>query len=264
MICQLTGIRLPKDKDPLWKYMSFEKFVSLLYTKGLFFTRADKYDDRFEGFIPPSVRGVYDHMIGDSNTLEKFRENCRKYILCSCWHYAEEESMAMWEKYHMHNSGIAIKTTFGDFKNCLLEDDDVFLGKIKYINHYEYSVPQNLNEMSMLYTWYFHKRKPFEYEREFRAIIVRYPRSLMHYIDNHGDLIYPDIPLNDTKFPDTCEIGIPFNVEVKKLIREVITSPYIKREEWITDAIRSVSRQYGFNFNVNTSTLLDEPDETVS
>lgn len=33
MIRQLTGIRLPKDKDPLWKYMSFEKFVSLLYTK---------------------------------------------------------------------------------------------------------------------------------------------------------------------------------------------------------------------------------------
>lgn len=68
----------------------------------------------------------------------------------------------MWEKYHMHNNGIAIKTTFGDFKNCLVDDYDVFLGKIEYINHYEYPITQKLNEMSMLYTWYFHKRKPFE------------------------------------------------------------------------------------------------------
>lgn len=51
----LPGITTPEDTACLWRYMSFEKFVSLLATKTLFFTRADKFDDPFEGFTPPSV-----------------------------------------------------------------------------------------------------------------------------------------------------------------------------------------------------------------
>ena len=95
--------------------MSFEKFVNLLGTKSLYFTRADKFEDPLEGFTPPPVREHYKNAIGDITTLEKFQENGHKYTLCNCWHHATEESMAMWEKYHMHNNGIAIKTTFGDF-----------------------------------------------------------------------------------------------------------------------------------------------------
>lgn len=259
MIRELTGIALPRETDFLWRYMSFEKFVNLLETKGLFFTRADKFDDPFEGFTPPSVTEHYKRTIGDIAILKKFQENWHKYTLCSCWHHAVEESMAMWEKYHMHNSGIAIKTTFGDFKNCFVEYDDVFLGKVEYINPYEYPVPQNINEMSMLYTWYFHKRKPFEYEREFRAIVARYPRPFMDYIDKHGNLINADITFEKNRFPDTCKIGIPFKVEVNTLIGEVITSPYV--DDWITETVRSVVYQYGFDFDVNPSTLLDEPSE---
>ena len=33
MIRKLTGITPPKDTDFLWRYMSFEKFVSILDTK---------------------------------------------------------------------------------------------------------------------------------------------------------------------------------------------------------------------------------------
>ena len=138
----------------------------------------------------------------------------------------------------------------------------MFLGKIEYINPYEYPVPQNLNDMSMLSTWYFHKRKPFEYEREFRAIIADYPTSFMRYIDNHGIFINQDTTLENIEFPKRSKKpGILFNVDVNKLICEVITSPYIKNEEWITKTVESVVKQYGFDFDVNSSTLLDEPDE---
>ena len=50
MITELPGIMLPEDTAILRKYMSFEKFVNLLSTKSLFFTRSDKFDDPFEGF----------------------------------------------------------------------------------------------------------------------------------------------------------------------------------------------------------------------
>ena len=242
--------------------MSFEKFVSLLNTKSLYFTRSDKFDDPFEGFTPPSVKLHFERTIDDISTLEKFQENLHKYIFCSCWHHAENESMAMWEKYYMNNSGIVIKTTFGDFKKCLVEEDAVYVGNINYISHYEYQPPNNLNEMNMLYTWFFHKRKPFEYEREFRAIISRIPRPLMKYIGSNGNLITPDTTIKDSEFPDT-NIGTPFSVDLKRLVCEVITSPFNRNEEWITETVESVVKQYGYDFDVHSSTLLDPPTENT-
>ena len=259
----LTGITPPEDTDYLWRYMSFEKFVSLLATRTLFFTRADKFDDPFEGFTPPLVKEGYERTLRDINIFDEFQKNCRKYALCSCWHQADEESMAMWEKYHLHNSGIAIKTTFGDFKACLGEGYRVFLGKIEYINHYEYPVPDNISELSMLYTWYFHKRKTFEHEKEFRAIFFDVPMSFTEHFDNDGNVINLESTSEGNKYPDTCKTGKSLEVDVDRLVGEVITSPYIKNEEWITEAVRSVVNQYRFHFDVKSSTLLDEPDETV-
>lgn len=259
-IRELPGIDIPKDTDFLWRYMSFEKFVSLLYTRSLYFTRSDKFNDPFEGFTPPSVKSHFERTIDDITTLEKIQDNLHKYIYCSCWHHAEDESMGMWEKYHMHNSGIAIKTTFGDFKKCLVEEDEVYVGKINYISHYEYQPPKNLNEMKMLYTSFFHKRKPFEYEQEFRAIISRIPLPLMKYFDKEGNFRIPDTTVKDFEFLDT-DIGKPFRIDPNKLICEVITSPFNAGENWITDTVKSVVKQYGYDFNVHSSTLLDPPIE---
>ena len=52
---ELKDIGQPKDKDTVWRYMSFEKFANILATESLFFTRADRYDDKFEGYIPEST-----------------------------------------------------------------------------------------------------------------------------------------------------------------------------------------------------------------
>lgn len=41
----------PKDAI-LWRYMDFVKFISLLETNTLFFARADKLGDPFEGSFP--------------------------------------------------------------------------------------------------------------------------------------------------------------------------------------------------------------------
>lgn len=40
---------VPKRDMPLWRYQDFPKFVSLLDSGELFFTRADKFEDVFEG-----------------------------------------------------------------------------------------------------------------------------------------------------------------------------------------------------------------------
>ena len=141
----IEGITPPKDEDALWRYMSLEKFVNILKTKSLFFTRADKFDDPFEGFIPPEIRDSYENSVRrvapDESVVKlliKVNEDSRKYVMCNCWHQNKVESMAMWDKYHMRNSGIAIKTTMRDLKNSLSDSKDVFIGEVEYFYNKNY------------------------------------------------------------------------------------------------------------------------------
>lgn len=40
----------PQDQNAkIWRYIDFTKFVSLIDSQELFFARADKFDDPFEG-----------------------------------------------------------------------------------------------------------------------------------------------------------------------------------------------------------------------
>ena len=45
------SFKSPPDDAVLWRYMDFTKFVSLLDKRALFFVRADKLGDPFEGTI---------------------------------------------------------------------------------------------------------------------------------------------------------------------------------------------------------------------
>lgn len=262
----LKGITPPKDDTILMRYMNFEKFANILATNSLFFTRADKFDDSFEGFTPPSIMDIFKNEV---NRLEKefginwhqillkIFENWRKYVMCNCWYHGGDESLPMWERYHVRESGIVIKTTMGDFKNSLRDNLNVFIGNIRYIDYEDYTVPQSLLGMSMIYTWYFYKRKAFRHEREFRAIIDAYP-FIIDYLRTHGDSIDIQTLLND-EFPDICETGMRLKVDVDTLICELIVSPYA--DKWIVKTIKSIVKQYGFQFPVKQSKLLDPPHE---
>ena len=53
----LHTLDIPPIDVQLWRYMNFAKFVSTLETRQLFFTRADKLDDSFEGaWSEPTLR----------------------------------------------------------------------------------------------------------------------------------------------------------------------------------------------------------------
>lgn len=263
MYRKLEGITPPADNDILWRFMSFEKFVDILAKKSLFCTRADKFEDPFEGFMPPSVKKVFRT---ETNRLEieeygpkakdahlKLIDNFRKYIMCSCWHHGEQKSMAMWERYRARSNGIAINTTMGSLKKSLPISPHVFIGKVNYINYYQFEIPQNLSEMSMMYAWYFHKRPEYEFEREVRLIIDP-DQFISDYFSQQ--ISVRDILEQDA--PHICDVGMSLDVEVNTLIGEVVISPYA--DEWITKTLESVVRQYGFEFPVSRSSLLDPPD----
>ena len=233
---ELKGIGQPEATDTVWRYMSFEKFANILATESLFFTRADKYDDKFEGYVPQSTTLSYE------SSGSQIVPNFRQYIMCNCWHHGDEESMAMWDKYHLRNNGIAIKTTIGNLKNSLPDEPNVFIGKIEYIEDYnQINMLEDVPPEIWLHYPYFYKRTPFKYEQEVRAII--------------------DIAsiLQD----DPYEFGKPLKINVKTLIdendekSEVIVSPHA--DKWVAGTLELIVEQYGFQFSVNRSKLLDPP-----
>jgi len=45
-----STIEYPENKNiPIWRYLSFSKFMDLISTNSIFFSRADKFEDNFEG-----------------------------------------------------------------------------------------------------------------------------------------------------------------------------------------------------------------------
>ena len=265
MHIELERITSPEDDAVLWRYMSLEKFANILATQSLFFTRADKFEDKFEGHVPRQIMSIYKSAVSASEKRENLREGSilahayglRKHVMCNCWYQAEQESMAMWDKYHMRNSGIAIKTTMENLKNSLPGRFDVFIGEIQYLEEYnKIGVLENVSIPNLVHYPYFYKRKSFEHEHEVR-VLIEIESLLRNYFSDQG--------INEIPFEqELCKIGMLIEISVETLIgenSEVIISPYA--EQWVIDTVASIVKQYEFQFPVNRSRLSDEPGQEL-
>ena len=269
MYKKLTGILSPGDEDILWRYLSFEKFANLLSKKSLYFARTDTFEDPYEGSVPPPLREIYKQetdRLGNAGgrAVRELWKNWRKWVMCCCWHRNKRESMAMWGRYDLHNSGIVIKTTMQRLKKSFMDKGniDVYIGKVRYIDHQDFKVPKNILDMNTIYLPFFYKRKAFKYESEVRAIIDASPyiKEDFFRVKKEPDIDRKSINLQQLlkiEYPEIKKRGRNLKVDLNMLIDEVIISPYA--EDWVTKTVRSIVHQYGFNFQVNPSTLLDDP-----
>ena len=122
------------ENAKIWRYMDFTKFVSMLDTKSLYFTRIDLLEDKFEGSVPKSfyssmssekiemLKAFYPKSYksrikkSEKTALKKSKKNLeinlarRKWTFVNCWHVNEDESAAMWKLYLKSNEGVAIQT----------------------------------------------------------------------------------------------------------------------------------------------------------
>ncbi len=61
-------IEKPKNENSkIWRYLDFAKFISILDRKALFFVRADRLSDKFEGSysFPKDIVSLIKKSIGD-------------------------------------------------------------------------------------------------------------------------------------------------------------------------------------------------------
>ena len=100
------GYDPPQDLTiPLWRYMDFTKFVSMLETCSIFFPRVDLLGDPFEGSltrVEAKRRADFEQVASrrpaarvTPDGAAKIRGEIQNSIV-SCWHMNAVESMAMW------------------------------------------------------------------------------------------------------------------------------------------------------------------------
>lgn len=232
----------------VWRYMDFTKFVSLLDSHQLYFTRADKFHDRFEGSFPKINVDARQHIPDDlpselhevwiklmTDTGET-NQKWPRFHAINCWHMNEHESAAMWKLYLKSDEGIAIQSTYLKLRECFIDTERILLGVVKYID-YDTEWIDNNN----ILTPFMYKRKSFEHEREVRALVMKWPISENGLNLNHK----------------TIDHGLKIRVDIEKLVEKIYIAP--STSEWFTDLVRAVVKKYGYTFQVFQSKLNEQP-----
>lgn len=247
------GYKVPPPDTILWRYVDFPKFVSLLDSRKLFFTRADKFEDKFEGArgfnfhkeaiyssLKPDLKlkaicGLRKNGINnptedeiefeikkETNLLLESQQRKREEYFVSCWHANDMESEAMWKLYiSAKNQGVAIQTTME--RLCYSINDSKFeIGEINYISF------QEPLDVDCTPVWY--KRLAFQHEREVRAIINE---------------------------PGASSVGKAIDVDIDMLIEKVYVSP--SAPTWFANLVEGIIIKYGLKKKVKHSTLDEEP-----
>ena len=244
---------VPEAHCKLWRYMNFAKYVSMLATNSLYFSRADKFNDLFEGakglkknkkkwdeyylaFFKKAIRNPPEGsecMLSDQEidqqankllrSCESSGNNVRQYTFINCWHENIVESEAMWRLYSSFiDNAVAIRTSYKNLYQSFDRNPSIEIGRIKYINFNH--VYADINNA------FWQKRKSFEHEKEVRAII------LDRYSTDDGKLM-------------------PCNLSM--LIEEVFVSP--KAKDWFISLINDVNAKYGIKVKVSKSELIEIP-----
>ena len=216
-------------KAMLWRHLSLPKLLHLLQARALYFARVDQLSDPFEGY--PTTREI---RIASRTLLDPVlriqSDLIRKCAYVSCWSQYDSENAAMWTTYGATEGDVLVQTRFGRLASIL--PSSVFLGKVRYVpdSAEELSAPERKPAEVML-----RKMDHFVHEREVRAIAFD----------------------EDSPIDGAAELGMTMPIDVEELFEAIIVQP--TAPNWIRLAVKRLSKQYGFSFNVQRSELSRRP-----
>jgi hypothetical protein len=216
----------PDDLDaPLWRYMSFTKYVSLLETRSLYFSRADQLGDPYEGSTSSANLQLRPSFYGEEAATKMganyalLAKMIRAFTFVSCWYMSTYESAAMWSLYSDGGPSVAVQTTFRRLLESIQDDTDIYCGLVTYIDYKTEWMPEG----NMFYP-FMHKRRSYEHEREVRAVFQDWPENFEEQSElNHsGRYVAVDLP---------------------HLMKRVYIAP--AAPSWFEGLVQAVTRRYG-------------------
>lgn len=246
----------------IWRYLSFDKFESLLRDKSLFFCRADKFSDPFEGSLPKKeienrLRAIRQtalgtnyqfeekDIFGHAETLSAHHKILKSRFVINCWHINLGESDAMWRLYLKDNEGVAIQSTpkklFKSLENSL---EKIHPSKIRYLNYDTDLWYDSIDYPYKNYNFFvplIHKRMEFVHESEFRLLIdVSNSQDWEHNWEN-----------------EPIHIGRLVTTNVVDLVEKIILSPTC--DEITKAKIIDLANKYHYKFSFEDSKLKEDP-----
>ena len=232
--------KTPDDSTIIMRYMSWEKFESLVTRRQMYFNEVLKYRevDPKEGEIPTSNRVSIDNQyftlskeggqtinIGVNYESKRQVVNFMQHLTCiNCWNMAEEESLRMWREYAPSDKDVLVVSTIGAIKKAFEKTQlDVYIGKIKYVDHLSY-VEGSPNPL----TYCFLKdRETYDWENEVRLMVFDSGidseiQRILRDVDTPEQFLKVDF----TKVKGVDHVWVDINVS--DLISLVILSPWAK------------------------------------
>lgn len=226
MIEEHPDFETPRENCKIWRYLSFAKTVAMNQQQALYFSRADKLGDPFEGSITRLMAAERDAYFEDNpdlkEPLQRKIEHMRKSVYVNCWHMSEHESEAMWKLYAKgEGEGIAIQSTIGRLRACLRKSPltPIYIGKVHYLDFVRGLHP-NITGLDTIKR-YILKRESLRHEAELRAVLVSPVRDE-----------------GERKIPIQDEYGIDVRVRLETLIERIYVAP--TAADWFFDAVRSL------------------------
>ena len=231
------------ENAKIWRFIDFTKFASLLDTQSLFFSRADFFDDHFEGAYPNLS---WEAIKNDPSLTEKVKTGITRGLVTiqkywpkahylNCWSVSDYESALLWKIYTNSNESIAIQSTFKKLCDGITDSRDVYIGLVKYIDYDKEVIPMNNSFQPFV-----HKRISFEHEHELRAIYTEFPKQI-----------------DPISFQSIKKRGVNIQVNLDVIIENIHIAP--NAQEWFKDLVKSLVNKYNINKNIEDSKLDERP-----
>jgi hypothetical protein len=235
--------------------MTLPALLALLDSQKLFFRRASKFEDRFEGAIPrPAEEAlkIWEKQVWKAEAKphdRTERAKTRDIVVINCWHMSTHESSAMWSQYGKNEESVAIRSTCQQLINALPqvqdgEDDpgwgQIFVGTVKYIDYATATFPAH-----NIYYPFVHKREAFKHENEVRAMTM---------ISQAAQAAADSGQARDFEVTTT---GLHLPVDVATLIDSICISPLAGA--WFERIARASVERFGFSIPVRKSAMAEDP-----
>ena len=203
-------ISLEDRNAKLWRYIPIKRFEEMAAGSYLWFSRADKFDDAFEGATNDFTKNIVQYGPDVTPEMVKHFEKVhiwwKQWTFVNCWHLSRRENALMWAAYAKH--GVVVQTTYEKLAAHLPEN--ACLSPVLYRDFEREIIPEGTHIR------YYVKRHYFRDEREVRAVIVSPPPTPM----GTEDLTRSN-----------PELGIRVKVNLNSLLEAVVCRPYASHNE---------------------------------
>lgn len=249
-----------KYNSPLFRYMDFTKFMSMLTKSALYFptiyelSKIDPFECNFTKLDKKNLDSLYSFYNFTQNDIEvinNLRTIYMKNTLVSSWTSNSSESVAMWKVYLASNEGILIKTSIDKlYVELSNENIEPQIQEVVYTNF-----DSDKDAISMLNE---DKNIPSSFDSN---LFIQYAKSLLNKDFNENDIVeqlhkfFIELVLlkrQEYSYENEIRVIIPkykeyfpnkmVKVNLLNIIEEIIVSPYANK--WFLELVNSCWLKY--------------------